>query len=392
VTTPIASVRIAVEADIARVRQISDFVAQSLGLESFARTRLVTAVLEIARNALQYAGGGQAKFSAGQISGRSYLTVKVIDQGSGLQDEAMMAPARRPYLPGTGASPGGLGLGLRGVKRLADRFAIASSGEGTRVDMGFVVPVEPTLLAGRAEAIAGEIAGISIADPVTELARQNRELAEAMAERELLIDEVHHRTGNNLALIVSFIQMSKRSARLEETRQALAELEARVHSVAQVHQELQRTRQADRIALLPFLEKVAQHAKAAFSTDERQITIAVDGQPAEVASNAAVDLGLIVGELITNAIKHAFPHRQEGRIDITFARADPQDETSGWVVSVRDDGVGYSAEERPGRPQSLGWRMIRAMAARHGGTISTEGDSGFHVQIVFPTELIEQAE
>lgn len=385
----IISVRIGVEADIARVRQVSDLIARSLGLESFARTRLVTAVLEIARNSLQYAGGGQARFSANSERSQSFLTVKVIDQGEGIQDPEALAKVRRPYLRTSGRSAEGLGLGLSGVKRLADRFDITSSDEGTRVDMSFLVPVAGAELKERVAAIATDLLAITTADPIAELSRQNRELAEAMAERELLIDEVHHRTGNNLALIVSLIQMSRRSATLAETKQVLAELETRVHSVARVHRELQRSRKADRIEFVPFLENVAKHAKEAFSSDARKINISVGGDEAELASNVAVDLGLVVGELITNAIKHAFPDRAEGRIEIRFSKSHPENGAHGWSITVSDNGIGFEEEVLPNRSQSLGWRMIRAMSARHGGTITLNGANGFTATLVFPPELLQ---
>ena len=155
----------------------------------------------------------------------------------------------------------------------------------------------------------GKIAELSATDPLAELSRQNRELAEAMAERELLIDEVHHRTGNNLALIVSFIQLSKRGAQSEETQQAMAQLEARVLSVAKVHQELQRANLADRIALVPMLETVAKHAQDAERRvghrDLRAYTVSVSG-------SAAIDLGLVVNERIPT---HTSTHSKTGRAD-----------------------------------------------------------------------------
>ena len=317
-TREIITVRIAAEPDIARVRQVSDLVARVAGLANFSRTRMVTAVLEIARNALQYAGGGQVRLSITEQHGGNFIRVLVVDQGEGIDNPAAFERVRRPFLKKGDSSSNGLGLGLSGVKRLADRFEIASSAQGTRIEMLFGIPMSNAEMDEALGRIDKELAALGTADPIAELTRQNRELAEAMAERELLIDEVHHRTGNNLALIVSFIQMSKRGADSDETKQAMAELEGRVHSIARVHQELQRSARADQIELLPLLQNVARHAKDAFSNTDRTIAIDVDGDAATVASATAIDLGLIVGELITNAFKHAFTDRTSGQIDICF--------------------------------------------------------------------------
>lgn len=100
----------------------------------------------------------------------------------------------------------------------ADKFDLDSSNEGTKAELAFKLPSPWHEEAEFGERVMGKIAELSATDPLAELSRQNRELAEPMAERELLIDEVHHRTDNNLALIVSFIQLSKRGAQSEETR------------------------------------------------------------------------------------------------------------------------------------------------------------------------------
>ena len=384
------NVRIAAEPDIARIRQVTGVIADTCGLESFAKTRVVTAVLEIARNALQYGGGGRAHFAIRPETNLCWLVVQVVDQGDGLPEGANFVPSRRPFKAKSGGKRAeGMGLGLTGVQRLADKFDLDSSKEGTRAELAFKLPLPCSEEAKLGERVMAKVAELSATNPLAELSRQNRELAEAMAERELLIDEVHHRTGNNLALIVSFIQLSMRDAKSEETRQAMLQLEARVLSVAKVHQELQRANLADRIALVPMLETVAKHAQDAFSNDQFNIAISVFGDTVSVSGSAAIDLGLIVNELITNAYKHAFEGRDAGRIDVSFERESDDDGKASWVLAVRDDGVGLAKDIKPERSDSLGWRMIRAMSARLSGTIETGSDDGFYTRIAFPSEFAE---
>ena len=384
------SVRIAAEPDIARIRQVTGVIADTCGLASFAKTRVVTAVIEIARNALQYGGSGRAHFALRTESDLCWLVVRVVDQGEGLPDGADFVKGRRPFKAQSGGDRApGMGLGLTGVQRLADRFDLDSSTDGTRAELAFKLPSLCEEEAELGERVMTSIAELSSTDPLAELSRQNRELAEAMAERELLIDEVHHRTGNNLALIVSFIQLSKRGAESEETRQAMAQLESRVLSVAKVHQELQRANLADRIGLVPLLENVAKHAQDAFSNDRLDITISVFGDEVSVSGSAGIDLGLIVNELITNAYKHAFEDRQKGRIGVSFEREGYKNEKAAWVLTVKDDGVGLSSDIKPERSDSLGWRMIRAMSARLSGTIATGSDEGFYTRIEFPDAFAE---
>ncbi|WP_160486575.1 sensor histidine kinase [Aurantiacibacter rhizosphaerae] len=379
----IVSVRIGVEADIPRVRQVSDVIARSFSFENFARTRMITAILEITRNALQHGRGGRAYFQAERKAEHTWLKVVVEDQGDGLPDDSVFVKSRRPFRANLSQSRG-MGLGLTGVQSLADSFDLRSSKEGTTAELAFQTSVPARELESRVEDVREKLGDLSATDPVAELSRQNRELAEAMAERELLIDEVHHRTGNNLSLIISFIQLSKRNAKEEETREAMAQLEARVHSVAKVHQELQRAHLGERISLLPLLENVARHAQDAFSNPEFDISISVFGDNANVVGAAAIDLGLIVNELVTNSYKHAFAGRQQGKVQIAFERG-PDDEY--WELSVQDDGGGIPEDMKPERSDSLGWRMVRAMATRHAGKITTSGEKGFRTSIKFPPEF-----
>ena len=382
----IVSVRIGAEADIPRVRQVGDVIARSFSFENFARTRMITAILEITRNALQHGGGGRAYFKAERTGDHAWLKVVVADQGNGLPPDSVFVKNRRPYRAVRSASRG-MGLGLTGVQSLADSFDLQTSKDGTTAELGFQAPVPAGELDARVDLAQEKLGELSATDPVAELSRQNRELAEAMAERELLIDEVHHRTGNNLSLIISFIQLSKRNAHHAETREAMAQLEARVHSVAKVHQELQRAHLGERISLLPLLENVARHTQDAFSNPEFDISITVFGDRASVVGAAAIDLGLIVNELVTNSYKHAFEGRSKGRLEVAFERG-PAD--GYWELSVTDDGVGLPADVKPERSDSLGWRMIRAMAARHSGSISTSGEKGFRTSIRFPPDFAEQ--
>lgn len=381
----IVSVRIGAEADIPRMRQVSDVIARSFSFENFARTRMITAILEITRNALQHGGGGMAYFKAEKNGEQAWLNVVVEDRGDGLPPESVFVKNRRPYRAHPSSSRG-MGLGLTGVQSLADAFDLQSSKEGTTASLAFISPVPAAELGSCVDLAQEKLSELSATDPVAELSRQNRELAEAMAERELLIDEVHHRTGNNLSLIISFIHFSKRNAQHEETREAMAQLEARVHSVAKVHQELQRAHLGERISFLPLLEKVARHTEEAFSNPELDISIDVFGDKASVVGSAAIDLGLIVNELVTNAYKHAFKGRIKGKIEIAFERG-PDDEY--WELSVGDNGIGLPKDIKPERSDSLGWRMIRAMAARHAGKISTSGENGFRTSLLFPSDFAD---
>lgn len=351
-------------------------IAESLQFGAFARTRSVTALIELARNALEYAGGGRVRLSV--LTDRDGLSLRAVvsDRGGGIPDPDLLFGSQK-------IETGGLGLGLRGVRRIADRFKISTGSEGTQVDVAFHSKLSASDINAVALDAGQKIARLDGADPVAQLAEQNRDLLDALAARDLLMQEIHHRTSNNLALISSLIEMSRSASDTAETQQVLGELYARVHAVMKAHEQMQRAAVDDQLQLIPFLRGVAEKAQQAFNCAGLEVAVTVRGDDMDVSGKVAIDLGLVVGELITNAYKHAFAGRDRGAILVEIRRG--ADETTLLVV---DDGRGLPAGTcRPERSQSLGWELIRSTAQQYDGLIETDGRNGFSVSIRFARDL-----
>lgn len=361
------------EKDIQRLRFTAMAVTKALDLGTFAQTRAVTALLEAARNAQQHAENGRVRLSLTHENGRVALRAIVTDQGSGIESGAAPSPTDRLVVPG-------LGLGLKGLGRLADQHVINTGSEGTEVDMLFMSHTRADELAGVAARVTDAIASIRKSDPLAELEEQNRVLIEALNERDLMMREVHHRTGNNLALIGALIRMSRKDAELEETKSVLGDLEQRVQSIIKAHEQLQKSARVDRLQARPFLEDIARNAEAAFSSDALKVDVCVAGEDPEISASMAIDLGLLVGELLTNAFKHAFVGRSEGVVRVHI-----QEEADEIRLTVKDNGRGLRQEdERPERSGSLGWRMIRSTVGKYAGTLEVDGSDGLSVAFRLP--------
>ncbi|MCA0942661.1 ATP-binding protein [Salipiger pacificus] len=374
----LATVNLEKSADVARLRDVAMTLTNVLGFGAFERTRTVTAIVELGRNAIEHGQKGRATFALTEVRGKPALDLTVIDQGRGIPREQL-----DPNGAVGSSSSSGMGLGLRGVQRIAERFAVETGHEGTRINTSFLplaAQADSRLLVARA---AEALSALSAKDPTAALTEENRALTEGIADRDLLMQELHHRTGNNLALIVALIRMSKSQAEAEETHQVLRELEIRVGSLAKAHELMQRSASASELDLCDMLQEVAANAERAFSGGGRAVVIGVDCPPLELESKLAIDIGLIVGELITNAYKYAFVGRDSGRISVTMKGGLQE----GLVLNVADDGVGLPEDaERPERSQSLGWRMIRTLTFQHGATLSVDGAGGLSVQVKFPAQ------
>jgi signal transduction histidine kinase len=178
------------EHDVVFARQRTRQIAARLGFDPQDQTRLATAVSELARNAYQYARGGSVEFaveraSASESAARDALVVRVVDQGPGI-------PHLDSVLQGAYVSATGMGLGILGARRLADRFFIeAPAGGGTTIEIAKLLPREARRLASEAIArVAEEVARDTDDSPFAEVQRQNQELLRAMGELERRGDDI----------------------------------------------------------------------------------------------------------------------------------------------------------------------------------------------------------
>jgi two-component sensor histidine kinase len=177
---------------------------------------------------------------------------------------------------------------------------------------------------------------------------------ELLHERDMLMVEMQHRIANSLQIIASVLQLKARAAASAESRRQLLDAHDRVMSVAAVQRHLQLG--AEVVEVGRYLTDLCQSLESSMAGEGRATTIVVRADDATVSSREVVSLGLIVAELVINALKHAFPDGQDGEVVVGYAVGE-----AGWTLSVSDNGVGRppaSADQRVG----LGTGVIKALA------------------------------
>jgi len=196
---------------------------------------------------------------------------------------------------------------------------------------------------------------------------RNREVA----ERDLLLAEFEHRVKNNFALVASLLDLQRRRADSPATADALAGAQARVESIARAHRHLYRGGGSpDTIDVRSYLSELCE-ALAESLFLRAAITLSCSAESAPMPRDRVVSMGLIVNELVTNAVKHAFAGRDVGTIQVAFRGAG-----DGWILEVRDDGVGMTEEAlENGREGGLGQRLVDAFARQAGGTLETRSNA-----------------
>lgn len=234
------------------------------------------------------------------------------------------------------------------------------------------------------------------------LSSSNLELEQRVAERtqqlenerlriEALLRDVNHRVGNNLAMVSALLSVQSRQAREPVVKQALAQAQSRIQAIAAGQRRLRLDIEADEIDARPYMEDLL--AEIGKQAEGRPITIELAMEPIRLPGRDAVSFVVIINELVTNAIKHAFPNGLAGKIVIRLA--DAPEKPGDLVLAVEDDGVGMPEEEATaGLGKSVLKSLLRSMRAtmETGPLNAGAARPGTRIALTFPkrNELAEE--
>jgi two-component sensor histidine kinase len=210
-------------------------------------------------------------------------------------------------------------------------------------------------------------------------ARAAHELEVSAREKEVLLKEVHHRVKNNLQVIASLLYLQGRHARDEELAGLLMESRDRVYSMALIHEKLYRSHSLARIDFGDYVATLTRALSSSLGIEPARVEIETQAAGVLLDVEAAMPCALIVNELVTNALKHAFPGQCRGHIRVSFQKASPER----WELEVSDDGVGLPADFDPRRASTLGMQLVRSLTEQLRGTLELVPKDGTHVRIRF---------
>jgi two-component sensor histidine kinase len=183
-----------------------------------------------------------------------------------------------------------------------------------------------------------------------------------LREKAILLQELQHRVANSLQIIASVLLQSARRVESDETRNHLYDAHSRVMSIASVQQQLAASRLGN-VELRPYLTDLCRSIGASMIRDHDQLSLEVSADDSITTADISVSLGLMVTELVINALKHAFPGGRHGTI-----RVDYHASGAAWKLSVGDNGVGIPVEPFSARP-GLGSSIIEALARQLGASV-----------------------
>ncbi|MBM0204674.1 PAS domain-containing protein [Micromonospora sp. STR1s_5] len=215
-----------------------------------------------------------------------------------------------------------------------------------------------------------------VAARTRELADANEQLSRLVAEKEMLIVEVNHRAKNSLAIAASLLGLQGRRQPDPAVRALFEEARDRLVAMSRVHDLLSKSESSQRVNLATYVHDLCEALRPIAEGDDRIRLEAAMEDGIVVDAETAVPLGIVVTELVTNAVKYAFPAPRSGTI-----RTEARRVASGRIeVVIHDDGVGFSTM----REGSLGYGLVRSLVGQIGGEMEMASDPGLRVTVSFP--------
>jgi PAS domain S-box-containing protein len=201
-----------------------------------------------------------------------------------------------------------------------------------------------------------------IAYDITERKRIDRQIRGTLKEKEILLQEVHHRVKNNLQIISSILSLQKGFLDDSQSKEALTEIQGRVNTMSIIHETLYRHTDVSNISFPEYITRISTNIIQSYSTETR-VKLETNLQSALAPLDQAIPCGLIINEWVSNAMKHAFVGRAEGKIIITLSTESTDKESNELVtIAVEDDGVGLSKGFDSSSEDSLGLYLVQALS------------------------------
>lgn len=219
-------------------------------------------------------------------------------------------------------------------------------------------------------------------EDVTDRRAVEQQVQELLREKDMLLEEIQHRVANSLQIIASILILKARSVQSEETRLQLEDAHQRVLSVAAVQQHLHVSGGGKPIELASYLSKLCETLAQSMIGDSRTILLKVDADAGSALSRDAVSMGLIVTELVMNALKHAFPHgKPDAAIVVSYKVAGPD-----WKLTVSDNGSGKPDVNANDTKPGLGTSLVKALTRQLDAVVDiVSGARGTAVSVTHAT-------
>ena len=215
---------------------------------------------------------------------------------------------------------------------------------------------------------------------ITERKHAEEQLKESLREKEILLREIHHRVKNNMQVISSLLMLQEELSEDEKVIEMLKDSQNRIISMALIHEKLYRSENFSRIDLKEYIDDLVSGLFQSYGISEDKVALNINAENVLLGIDSAIPCGLIINELVSNSLKHAFPEDESGEINILIHSTD-EDMIE---LSIGDNGIGIPEDLDFRRTESLGLRIVNVLVENQlHGEITLNRDRGTKFRIKF---------
>jgi len=209
-----------------------------------------------------------------------------------------------------------------------------------------------------------------------ELSILNRSNQLQLREKDAMLREIHHRVRNNLQVVISLLRMQSRSTRSQKFKSMASDCEQRIMALASIHEELYRSDNLSNIKCQGYFTKISNLLLKIYHT--KNVAIHVDAHGVDLSISNAIPCGQIFHELISNALKYAFPGNRHGLITVSLMR-----HATGMTFTIADNGIGLPPEFDLHAPGKMGLELVKLLIEQLDGTMEASGNGGTRFMMRF---------
>lgn len=216
---------------------------------------------------------------------------------------------------------------------------------------------------------------------IEEHKQAEQQISRSLQEKDILLKEVHHRVNNNLQIIYALLDFQLKGLRDEAAIQVLKESQNRIKSIAMVHDKLYRASDLARLDFGQYAYGLAVGLFKSYGTDPQCVKLRVDAQDITLDVDTALPLGLILNELLSNALRHAFPRQREGTILVEMKENEAE-----LILRVKDDGIGFPPNFPTDQPETLGLQLVNLLTGQLEGHLEVKHKGGTEFRLCLPIQ------
>jgi PAS domain S-box-containing protein len=219
---------------------------------------------------------------------------------------------------------------------------------------------------------------------ITDQKKAEEQVKRSLKEKEVLLAEIHHRVKNNLAVITGLLELQGYNTENADAKKVLKDSQLRINSMALIHEKLYQSERLSEIQFDVYINELLDVIKKSHFSTQKSVQINIDAEPVPLTITQAIPCGLLLNEIITNSLKHAFPDDQQGVITISFKKTGSQ-----LKLSVGDNGIGLPENHNDLKSKSLGMTLIKTLAKQLEAEMFIDTRHGTRYDLIFNYEEIE---